>query len=349
MAIPKHIQVILDKLEADIQKALLDAIADIKSSAKLAAVIGAIESGNTDDVLRALHLSEEFFSPIDDAIRAAYLQGGRDAMALASGPLSKATSLVFRFNGRNERAEAWIRNRSSTLIVEMVNATREAVRGLLLNGLVEGRAPRSIALDLVGRIDRSLGRRVGGVVGLNNHLAGYLENARQELESGDRARLGAYLRRTLRDARYDATVRAAIESGRPIRADTISKMVGSYSDRLLRFRGERIARTEATAGFNAARQEAYVQLAEAGAIAEEDVVRRWRSAGDDGRTRDSHDALDDKTVLGLHEAFSSPNGARLMHPGDTTLGAGPEEVVNCRCYMEFEVDYIAAQRRAEGR
>ena len=46
----------------------------------------------------------------------------------------------------------------------------------------------------------------------------------------------------------------------------------------------------------------------------------------------------------LHEPFDV-GGGRLMHPGDTSLGAGPELVVNCRCGMIYEVQEARRPRR----
>ena len=64
----------------------------------------------------------------------------------------------------------------------------------------------------------------------------------------------------------------------------------------------------------------------------------------DGRTRDSHADLNGVEV-GLDEAFDSPTGARMMHPGDTSLGAGAEDVINCRCMPEYRIDMIAETMR----
>lgn len=71
----------LAKLEPEIRKAFLEAIADIRSSAQLAVIARAIEEGRINDALTILNLDPAFFAPLDDAIRAAYLLGGRNAIA----------------------------------------------------------------------------------------------------------------------------------------------------------------------------------------------------------------------------------------------------------------------------
>lgn len=345
MAIPKQLQDLLDKMTEQLREAILSSVSEIKSRARMAALVSAIEKGRVDDVLKVLNLSDEFFEPIDDAIRASYILGGREAMQALTAKFQKADRLSLFFSGRNPSAEAWMRSVSSRLIVEISSSTREAVRGILTNGLAEGRNPRTVAVALMGRLEGRV--RVGGVIGLNSHLVGYLENARRELQSGDASQLRSYLARQLRDHRYDALVEGAIASGRRLRADKIDEMLSHYSDRLLRFRSETIARTESLSMLNASRHEAAQQVIGAGVAQEEDVSRRWRAAGADGRTRDTHLDMDDQVVSGLRDPFVSSSGARLMHPGDTSLGAPAEEVINCRCYEEIFIDYVAAQARRE--
>lgn len=71
----------LKALEPALQQAFLAAVADIKSEAQLAVVARAIEEGRIADAIRAMGADEAFWAPLDDAIRAAYLRGGRDAIA----------------------------------------------------------------------------------------------------------------------------------------------------------------------------------------------------------------------------------------------------------------------------
>lgn len=55
----------------------------------------------------------------------------------------------------------------------------------------------------------------------------------------------------------------------------------------------------------------------------------------DGRERDTHAEADEQTV-GLDGAFTV-GGAQLMFPGDSSLGAPPEEVIECRCAVTYDV------------
>lgn len=91
-----------------------------------------------------------------------------------------------------------------------------------------------------------------------------------------------------------------------------------------RGRANAIAQTETTAAYNHADLEAYRQS---------DLVeeREWVSQGADGHTRPSHLEMTG-AVAKLDEPFVFPSGDRVMFPGDSSLGADPSEIIECRCY-----------------
>jgi hypothetical protein len=236
-----------------------------------------------------------------------------------------------RFDGRNPRAERYLAERSSGLIVEILEDTRDGVRAWVANSMVDGRNPRSTALDIVGRVNRATGRREGGIVGLTSQQMGYVANMRADL--ADPERMAGYFDRARRDKRFDGLVRRAMRDGKPLAQADIDRIAARYSDRLLALRGETIARTETIRGLNASRDEALRQLVDTGAVRRQDVRKIWRSTGD-GRTRDTHMAMEGESV-GIDEAFS--NG--LMYPGDPS---GPaEETINCRCWLDQRIDFLA--------
>lgn len=76
----KTIAELLAQIEPRIREAFLAAIADVRSEAQLAVIAGALQEGRTEDAIRALNLGPEFFTPLDDVLRAAYLDGGRNAI-----------------------------------------------------------------------------------------------------------------------------------------------------------------------------------------------------------------------------------------------------------------------------
>ena len=105
-------------------------------------------------------------------------------------------------------------------------------------------------------------------------------------------------------------------------------------------RAIRIAQTEAHRAQQSGRLESLLH-AEAKGV---EMVKIWTSTLD-GRTRDSHQALDGQKV-GMDEDFTSPLGGSGQAPG--MLGT-PEDDINCRCSIRAEiVGYSPEVRRARG-
>jgi len=324
----------VEALEPNMRKAFLASIEDVRSAAQLSVIVKALEDGRTDDVIRALHLSPEFFAPLDDAIRAAYLEGGRQSLAaLPALAGSGAARLEVRFGMiGNARAEGWVRNHSSTLIREIVSDQVASVRGFVEGAVRNGVGPRTTALDIVGRINRATRKREGGILGLTQHQTSFVTNARSQLQSGDPGAMAQYLTRTRRDKRFDSVVKRAIAEGRPVAAKDVENITRNYQNRLLKLRGDTIARTESLGAFNAGQQEGLQQLVDRGAVQPNQVRRTWRTASD-SRVRDSHQNINGASV-GLNERFA--NG--LLFPLEA--GAPAQEVINCRCVAETRIDFL---------
>ena len=87
----------------------------------------------------------------------------------------------------------------------------------------------------------------------------------------------------------------------------------------------RIARTETTRVQNSAKMDIGKEGQRLGFVME----KVW-FATTDGRVRDDHLAMNGKAVL-QDEAFELPDGTKMMFPGDISLGAGANQVCNCRC------------------
>ncbi len=247
--------------------------------------------------------------------------------------------MVARFDGRNPRAEQWLTRNSARLITEITEGQRKLVRSVLTQGMEEGRGPRSVALDLVGRRNRATGRREGGLLGLTESGLSTVQNARAALMSGDPSAMEQYLRLKSRDRRFDPIVRRAIREGKPVPADQARKIAGRLADRLLYRRGETIARTELLQSLHAAQNEGIMQLIDAGKIRQDQVTVVW-DAANDSATRPSHRAMDGQTRR-LGEPFTSGDGNQLMFPGDTSLGAPASDIVNCRCRLEQRINFLA--------
>ena len=333
----------IEALEPSFRAAFEASIADIKSSAQMAVIIRALEENRIDDVINALNLKPEFFAPLDDAIRGAYLAGGRASLrALPALTEPGGGRLAIRFGGNTPRAQRWVMLSSSTLIVGVIIPDQiEAVRNVIEAGIRTGTGPRTTALNIVGRINRATGLREGGILGLTKHQSGMVINVRDTLSDPDLIR-GYFVkdratgrmkpRFKLTDRRSDGIVRRAIADGRALGAKDVQSITTRYEQRLLKLRGDTIARTESLGAFNAGQQEGLNQLVDSGAVRTEQIRRVWRTAKD-SRVRDTHQSLDGDSV-GLNERFD--NG--LMFPLES--GGPPAEVINCRCVIEQRIDFL---------
>ena len=245
-----------------------------------------------------------------------------------------AYAVSFGFNGRSPRAEAWARDNVARFVTEIVADQEAAIRQTIADNITRG--PRSVALDIAGRLNRATGRREGGIVGLHSGQARTVQNVRADLEG-----LNAnYFTRKLRDARFDGLVKKAIKDGRPLSATDIDRITRAYSERALRHRGEVIARTESINALRAGRHEGIRQAVEQGAIREDRTKKVW-DATMDARTRRDHRTMDG-TSVGIDEPFSFPGGGRAMYPGDGDLGAPEDQIIQCRCTVRYDVDWLRA-------
>ena len=318
----------------EVALAFMAAVRDITRQVEVQKLILALDRRDLDAAMQALHIDRAAFQPLEAKLVEAFIAGGQGAVA----SMPAAVSIGFRFDPGNQRAAAIIREMAGTLITRLTQGEIDQARAFLADGMARGAGPRSVALDLVGRISRATGQRTGGLIGLSGPYRDYVATARAELVSTDPALLRNYLTRNQRDRRYDRAVARAIETGKPVPPETARTAVNRYSARLVRLRGEVIARTEGLPAIRAAKHEAYQQLADDGRIDAMDIVRGW-STNEDGRQRDTHDAMNGQEVRGLDMPFASPSGAHFKYPGDASLGAPLKELAACRC------DEIIAIRR----
>lgn len=334
----RQIEKLLDEMEPIVARAFELAVAEIRSRARIEALAAAIAEGRATDAIRLAGIREGSWGPLNQAIREAYVGGA--GLAAATAP----AAVGFVFNVSNLRAEQWLRDNSSQLITRLNEEQREVVRYMLSEGVQRGDNPRRVALDIAGRVDRATGRRRGGAVGLTRQQATFALNARRELRSGDRTRMAAYLRRELRDRRFDGLVSQAMRAGRPVAEGDITRMMGRYTDRLLKHRADVIARTETLQAVNAGQDEAIKQAVNDGLIRNADnLVRVWRTASD-SRVRDIHQPMNGQrrgSTQGVNVPFTSGNGEQLQFPGDQSLGASAANIIQCRCVVQYEVDWIA--------
>lgn len=326
---------LIDAWDPILQKAFIDSIANIRDNVQIEQIVKALQDGSMEAAMKAVGINPVMFRPMDRAIASAFEAGGTittSGFPDVGNPGELKT--IFQFDVRNPNAEAWLRNYSSRHITEIVDDQRKMVQQVLARGLEAGDNPRTIALDIVGKIGAN-GKRTGGLLGLTSSQEEWVQNYYDALRSDNPSDALSY---SLRDARFDAAVKRATESGTPLTEDQIDSMTTAYANRALRYRAEAIARTESMAALHEAQGQAVDQAIESGAVDPKNVLQTWRITKRDKRTRKSHKDMEGQTVK-YGEMFVSGLGNELAYPGDPNGVA--EDVINCRCWREFSIDFYA--------
>lgn len=333
-------QDITDKQVAAFRRAFLDAVQQIKDGAKLSELERLIERQDVDGIMRLLGIDRSAFSGVVDELRQSFSEGGRyGADWLSPIPIDGIGDVVFRFDMSAPSASQWLLNRSSELIVEILDDQKQLIREALAAGTDAGVNPRTQAVRLVGAYDTATKKRTGGIIGLTSQQAGWMQSASDELDGLD----SNYLTRQLRDRRFDAAFKKAIESGDPLTSAQKRAMLASLESRTLKYRGDTIARTEAINALRAGQNDALAQAVAKGDIDPQDITKTWDATGD-SRTRLTHMLLEGVTIP-FGSLFETSIGGQLEYPGDTEHGATGSDTIQCRCKLLYRVDYIAQAMR----
>jgi len=325
----------------EIQEAFLEAMQGVVDSAMLGEMINAIEAGDANALFKATGFTPAALGPILDRVERAYRGAAELTVDGWPSRIRTPTGLtIFRFDMRNPVVEQDLRQHSSNFITQMTEEQRLNVRLALEDGMINGRNPRTTALDIVGRVDPRTKKRVGGIIGLTTNQTKWVSATRRRLTHLDKR----YLSLGLRDKRFDSIVEKAVKTGKNLSGDQVEKIVTAYKKNALVYRGQAVARTESIQSINRGEHAAYSQAVADGTIQQDALSKEWDDTGD-SRERATHLALGKKygknKGIDLDDAFLSPSGSRLRFPGDSSLGADASEIVFCRCKARYRVDWLA--------
>ncbi len=128
-------------------------------------------------------------------------------------------------------------------------------------------------------------------------------------------------------------VRKAIAEGRALSKADIERIAKLHDARLLKARGETIAKDQAFTAQAQGRREAYAQLMESGQL--EALDKTWDHATLKDPRHD-HQALDGKTIA-FDEKFVMDDGTRMDHPHDPDAPA--HHKLGCRCGVIYRPKY----------
>ena len=313
---------LLARYNREIADAFVQALAKVRGAVDMRALAAAIDAGDLMRAGQLLRMDNATLFPLTEAVRAGYIAGGQSVAQVLPGALA-----TFAFDGRHMRAEAWVSQHAGTLVQGIADDTLPMLRAVLQDGIERGRGGVSVARDIVGRLNRATGRREGGFLGLTSQQTDAAIRARAQLTNLD----SGYFNRKLRDRRFDAMVRKAIDNDQTLSATDIDRITLRYRDRMAKYRGEMIARNEAHTALSQGQSEGWQQLIEEGKV--EGVLKSWvwNDAGQEGR--EDHMAMSSMPAIPFDQPFTMADGAQLMHPHDPA--GGPEHSIGCRCTTQY--------------
>lgn len=348
----QRLRELIARLEPVLARAFREAMQDLRDGVDYSALVSALERNDVESAVAALNIESSVFNEFARAKTETYSAAGVAQTAYIPSP--KDRRITFRFDMENPVAKQWISQNVGEMVAGLEVEQVRIVRSTILQGYGEGNSPITIARVLSGKVDKSTGRRTGGLIGLSEPQTRYVESMRRRLTSGKTSDLRKILGiredgtpipdsgMTRRNKRFDTIIRRHLKSGTKIPTADVARMTSSYSDRLLQRRAEDIARTETGQAVMASRIEAFRQSASKANVDERFISRKWRHGGGGKDPREQHQAMNNVVATGLTTPFTLPDGTTMMHPLDPN--APPHQVVNCTCDMEINIDYAARLR-----
>ncbi len=291
---------IADANETKIAASMERGLRGMASKAKQIAATGAVPAEALKDQLKPA------ISPLVRAARQGAQATSANDNAAGDG---KPITIGVSFDDESTKVQEQIQGYALDLIQQVTDDSVAAIRRILSEGQAAGQNPIDTARD------------IRDVIGLTESQALAVVNYRRELEQGSP---GA-LQRSLRDKRFDPSVRAAIAGTAPLDAEQIDAMVERYRDRFLAYRAQTIARTEAMRAVNTGSRAAMQQAIDDGTLDPGQIRRTWIATEDD-RTRPDHRDLDGQTV-GWDEPYRLSNGVTIRWPHDDQAPA--DQTINC--------------------
>uniref|UniRef100_UPI0028AB59AB hypothetical protein n=2 Tax=unclassified Haematobacter TaxID=2640585 RepID=UPI0028AB59AB len=232
----RQIEILLAAGDQRIRNGFIASVAEIVNDATLSLIARALDRGDIEAAIDAVGVERAAFRALEDAIGSTYSAGGvHAAKTLPSLRDSSGARVVVRFDARNERAEEWLRDHSSSLVTSVMDDQRAAIRSALTDGMMAGQNPRTTALDVVGRISGN--SRSGGIVGLTSQQERTVAWVRRALQEGDADALRRYMTLTRRDKRFDRSIAKVIDGTKKLTPDDVVKITGRLSDSYLQLRG----------------------------------------------------------------------------------------------------------------
>ena len=316
-----------EKMEPDVARAFIQAVAAAKAKIDMKALAQAIQNNDQDAAMEILgDVTANFAAALEgagipagsqsfkDVLQATFAAGGTAAIT-ALPPSIVTTNL--RFDMTNPEAIEHLNTYAFDLIQQVTQDQRDAIQQIVTRAFEEGGHPIEQA------------RSIREIIGLTSKQEQAVANYREALEGGN---YRDALSRALRDARFDPTLRGAIQSEKPLSQEYVDKLVGRYREKYLKYRAENLARTE-TARASAQGQRALWNQASKQGLLPKTTKRIWIASVGDPRTCEDCLDLADSDPVGLDEPFE-----------DGTMDA-PQHC-SCRCSTAIDPDSLDSKEDA---
>lgn len=308
---------VADRMAPRFRDRFLTTVSALREKRSLREIANLLQSGRFQDALVEI---EAAALQLGNTWGEVYVFSGAQTAPI----LGEFLDFTVSFDQVNQFAVREMQENQLRLVREFTAEQTAATRQALERGVARGANP----------IEQARGFRDS--IGLTQRQEATVARFRRRLEELD----PVALERRLRDRRFDRTLTRAIEEQRPLTRTQINRMTERYRQRMVKFRAETIARTEALDAAHAGSQELYRQQIERGVIQADQLEQTWLTAQDEV-VRGPHVPMDGQ-VQPFGTPFVSGAGNVLRHPGDAL--APPEERIECRCAVTTRVK----QRKSAG-
>lgn len=278
----------------------------------LQAVRGNVEYG--------LRVADGFVDQFSNGLSQIFINAAGRESDLWTGKLRQTTKAGETFDVTDPAIIKILQRNKLNMVQNLTAQQRTTIRNQLIAGIRKGEDAAKLA------------RRFRNILGLTNGQIAQVEKYQAALEAGKSDALSV----RLRPVNFDAQVERAIDQNDVLSTSQIERMVGAYTNNLRASRAEVIAQTESLKMVNQARNAAFRQVVGKAGLQISAGRKRWlhTSSAD---PRETHLSIVG-TELPMDEPFELPSGVRMMYPGDSSMGAGPDDLIHCKCGIEYTME-----------
>lgn len=316
---------LVESLEPALQRAVLVAVARMKTQASRRALELAWANADADAVVYLLMgEASSSWQPLKQAVAQAIQQAAVDHVMVSIRPGGPLLNILTGVSSDPRILQSI----DTSLITQIDRSTRQALGNWVREAIREGVNPETAITQMVGVVDPRTGARVGGVLGLTDRQTQAVVNFRRMLQE---QRFKEALTRELRDGRFDATLWARIQNGGSLTDEQIDRMVARYEARMLAYRARTIARTESAVAHAEGQRQAWTTAIQQGRVNPNLLIKRWVTANDE-RVRAHHAELHNAIIP--YDKFYIVRGGSLKNPRISQV-FGPPHEPNCRCVLSI--------------